>query len=241
MWSLATTSMLARNWLKTTDARPLYDAVAALRTPNLAWVAPPYGELRWTEPALHLGLKLSPIIWVFKWRDVPMPYLEAVRDGSQPAVDRLGKWQNIPAHYVNAMRAAYGLKAERVGTLAGVPVYRDRHQHYAAVVAGLRKVPCDATGSGGDLTITCTNEEAGYLTVQENAWSGWTVRRDGVRVPLEPGPSLRVVAPAGHHRYTFQYRPWDVLAGLASTMVGTALTLWLWVRSRSPASQTRHP
>lgn len=230
LWSLWTPARLAQSWLHTTDVRALYTAMVALRPPEPAWVAPPYGELRWTQVGLDLGLKLSPIVWVFSWHDVPMPYLEAVPDGSPPALLRVGPWAGLPLLNLDEAGQAAGVESERAGALGKVPIYRYPRQHYAAVVSGMRIVACKAAGSGGDLAITCASEQAGELVLREHAWSGWSVRRDGIPAALEPGPWLQVAAPAGVHTYTFRYRPWDVLLGFATTVLGAVLTIGLWTR-----------
>jgi hypothetical protein len=229
LWSLWAPAVQTQRWLRTTDASSLYSAIANLRTQNLAWVAPPYGELRWTQAGLDLGLKMSPIVWVFTWQNVPMPYLEAVPNSSPPALLRIGQWAGLPLLSLGAA----GVEAERTGTLGKVPIYRYPRQHYAAVVTGSRIYPCQAFGRGGDLTVTCANEQAGELIVQEHTWSGWSAWRNGMPVPLKPDAWLRVAAPAGPHTYAFRYRPWDVLVGLGVTILGTLLTLGLWIHSRA--------
>ena len=236
LWSLWTPAALARIWLRTMDARPLYERIAALHTPGLEWVAPPYGELHWTQVGLDLGLKLSPIVWVFNWRELPMPHLEAVRDGAPPAITRVGPWAGLPIVGLNAVSNAYGMEVERAGTLAGIPVYRYSAHQYAAIVTRRHIIPCEAIGSGGALMVTCTSEQAGRLVVQEHAWSGWSAWRDDVPTVLDTDEWLRLEAPAGTHRYLFRYRPWDVPLGLGLTILGSLLTLWLWMRSRVPAT-----
>jgi hypothetical protein len=222
---LCTPAMLAKEWLRTSDVRPLYTALQALRTPGLEWVAPPYGELQWTQVGLDLGLKLSPIIWVFTWRDVPMPHLEVLRDGTPPAILRVGAWAGLPV-------LAHGDLAERVGAVGDVPVYRYPSEHYAAVITGTRVIPCQAAGSAGHLRITCTTNQPGTLVVREHAWPGWTAWRGHMRQVLISGPWLNVAAPAGSHQYVFRYRPWDVPAGFALTVLGAVITLRLWIYSR---------
>ncbi|MBA3942984.1 MAG: nucleotidyltransferase domain-containing protein [Herpetosiphonaceae bacterium] len=235
LWTPAT---LAQSSLRTINMQSLYSAIVALRTPSLQWVAPPFGELRWTEAGLDLGLKLSPIVWVFKWQTVPMPYLEALRDGAPPALVRVGPLASLPGINRNDLGALPGAHAEPVGNLNDIPVYRYGEQHYAAVATSADLSPCAATGSGGTVMLTCTNEQAGELTVREHAWSGWSATRDNQAVALEPDQWLRLPAPAGIHRYVFRYRPWDVLLGAGLTFVGTMLTLWQWVRLRH---SVRHP
>ncbi len=232
LWSLWTPAVLASNWLRTADMRPLYTAMLALHTPNLQWVAPPYGELRWTQVGLDLGLKLSPIVWVFTWRDVPMPRLEAIPDGGLPALLRLGPMAGRPMFEGSDLKEMFGSQVERVGALGEIPLYRYTGQHYAAVVTGMRVIPCQAAGSGGNLRIRCTTEQAGTLVVREHAWPGWAAWRGDTRLPLASGPWISVPAPTGTHEYVLRYRPWDVPAGFALTVLGAVLTLRLWIRSR---------
>ncbi len=236
-YSLWTPATLAQSLLGTTNIQSLYTSVAALRTPSLQWVAPPFGELRWTEAGLALGFKLSPIVWVFKWHTAAMPYLEALRDGAPPALVRLGPLASLPGITRSALSAIPAAHMERAGALDDVPIYRYPHQQYAAVATSTGFSPCQANGSGGTVTITCTNNEAGELTVQEHAWSGWSATLDTKTVALESDQWLRVPAPAGPHQYVFRYRPWDVLLGGVMTVGGVILTLELWVRDR-PNIQT---
>ena len=214
------------------DARPLYTAMEALRPSELAWVAPPYGELHWTQAGLDLGLKLSPIVWVFTWHDLAMPYLEAAREGSPPALHACRP--PCRSAYVRSRRRGKRCRC-RVRTSRNPWEYSDlplSAPTLCSVVTGMGIAACQATGSGGDLTVNCTNDQAGELVMQEHAWSGWRVRRDGAPAALEPGPWLRVAAPAGQHTYEFRYRPWDALLGGATSVIGAILTLGLWMRLR---------
>jgi len=93
-------------------------------------------------------------------------------------------------------------------------------------------VPCEASGTGGDLVVSCNNPGDGRLTVRENSWSGWYAWRDGRRIELLHGQWLRVDALAGEHTYRFRYLPWDVPLGLAFFVVGVVLTIREWRRPR---------
>ena len=99
---------------------------------------------------------------------------------------------------------------------------------YAYVDMGIPRIGCDAQAAGGHIDVTCNAPLPGTLIVLENRWRGWRVQRDGVTVDLVDDNWLSVQAPAGEHRYTFRYRPWDVALGLLVTVIGTSLSLVLW-------------
>jgi hypothetical protein len=99
---------------------------------------------------------------------------------------------------------------------------------YAYVDMGIPKIACDARATGGHIDVTCNAALPGTLVVYENRWRGWRVKRDGVAVDLVDNNWLSVQAPAGEHRYTFRYRPWDVMLGLLVTVIGGILSLVLW-------------
>jgi len=205
----------ARSWIYTRDNERVYQAAALWETPSLEWVSPPFGEHAWVEVASTLGIKLTNVVWPWDWegRTYPPPRLEATRT-------------EAPA------------QSEFLFTIDGVSTYLHPDQHYAYVDVGGEIIPCEASASGGDLAIRCTTDHPGQLTVQENAWSGWRVWRDGQEVELAPGPWLGSEAAAGEHVYRFRYLPWDAPVGLALTLVGVALTAFLWVRAGSqPRSQ----
>jgi hypothetical protein len=205
----------ARNWIYTRDNERVYQVAALWETPSLEWVSPPFGEHAWVEVAGTLGIKLTNVVWPWNWEDrpFPSPRLEATRT-------------EAPA------------QSEFLFTADGVSTYLQPDQHYAYVEVGGGIIPCEATGSGGDLSVRCTTERPGELTVQENAWTGWRAWQDDQAIELLPGPWLRAQVPAGVHVYRFRYLPWDAPVGLALTLVGVALTAFLWVRAGSqPRSQ----
>jgi hypothetical protein len=208
VWNLSTAYDFARNWLYTTELRQdVYNVLQALRTPDLQWVEPPFGEHYWIEAAIGLDLKLSPGImtWQWKGRPFPEPYLEASR--MKPPED-----------------------AVQVGEVEGVSVYRREGQEYAFVQAGDETAACEAFGMGGDLRVECRNAGDGRLVVRENSWSGWYAWRDGKRVPLNQDRWLSVEAPAGEHTYRFRYLPWDVPLGVLLSVLGIGLCIWQWFR-----------
>lgn len=101
---------------------------------------------------------------------------------------------------------------------------------YAKVIASAGWEVCQATGSGGHLTVRCNNQQTGILELLENQWTGWRVWRDGQLVSLQDGQWLRVVALAGEHVYEFRYLPLDVPLGLTLLLVGCILCAALWTR-----------
>ena len=177
-----------------------------LHSETLQWVNPPFGEHHYIEPAIAAGLKISPGIMPWGWedRDRPIPYLEASHSG-------------IPAGTV-----------ELVDTVADVSIYAHTDEFYAAVVNAEKIELCHATGNSGRITIRCTVDVSGRLVVKDNTFSGWNAWMDGERVPLVGEQWLEVDAPAGEHTYEFRYQPWDVLLGLALSVLGIVLCVWLW-------------
>jgi hypothetical protein len=208
VWNLYTAYGFARNWLYTTELRGDVQAVLrALHTPDLQWVEPPFGEHFWIEPAVGMGLKLSPGImtWQWKGRALPKPYLEASRTG--PPVG--------------------GVQVEEA---EGIPIYRHEDQVYAFVRAEEETIQCHAFGIGGDLLVECSNHREGRLLVTENSWTGWYAWRDGERTALLEDRWLSVDAPAGEHTYRFRYLPWDVPLGVFVSLLGIALCIWQWIQ-----------
>jgi hypothetical protein len=188
--------------------------LAQLQTPSSEWVEPPFGEHFYVEPAIALGLKLSPGIMTWFWKDRPwpLPRLEAVKDG-------------LPEGLV-----------EQIAVADGVPIYLRPSAHYAAVRLDEAIWPCDARSTGGLITVACDAEANGELVVEENNWVGWRAWRDGNPVQLLDGRWLAVEAPAGRHEYVFRYLPWDVPVGIGLSLIGLILCGWMWYRPGSTAN-----
>lgn len=180
-----------------------------LETDSLQWVEPPFGEHAYIEPAIRKGLKLSPGIMAWRWKDreFPIPVLEANRKG--PPSDL----------------------AEFVTEVDGVQIYARDDQPYAAVLKNDEWHVCNAYGTGGYLTVYCDKPFSGSLVVKENMWTGWKAWRDGERIALRGEQWLEVNAPAGKHTYQFRYRPWDVPIGLTLSVLGMIFCGWLWLAS----------
>jgi hypothetical protein len=195
---------LSRVWLRTELVSPeVYPVVQMLRTQATQWVRPPFGELFWSPAALEAGLKLTESVrpWNWKDREIPRPFLVGERED----VARTGP--------------------EVLGRIDGVDIVVRAENQYAVVETDATTTACRATAIGGNIDVDCETDEPGALVVRENQWSGWTAKRDGVAVPLDPGPWLTVKAPAGLHHYEFRYRPWDVTVGLLLTIAGVALSI----------------
>ena len=198
----------SQEWLFVQEQSPaIQEVLAALQTPSLAWVQPPFGKHEYVEPAVAMGLKLSPGIMTWRWRDreLPPPSLEASSEGP-------------PTEVISQ------------ATVGDVVVYGRNVPVYARVIASAGWEACQATGSGGHLTVRCNNQQTGILELLENQWTGWRVWRDGQLVSLQDGQWLRVVAPAGEHVYEFRYQPLDVPLGLTLLLVGCILCAALWTR-----------
>jgi hypothetical protein len=177
-----------------------------LETPELEWVATPFGEHYFITPAIVSGLKISPGLkpWGWKGREAPIPKLEAGRGSAPPG-------------------ATYTL-----GESFGISVYGRADEHYASVVNDAGQEACQAAGSGGRIKVECNAGASGHLVVKENMWTGWKASRDGEAVPLLGDQWLEVEAPAGQHSYEFRYLPWDVPLGLFLMVLGLALCGMMW-------------
>jgi hypothetical protein len=188
--------------------------LAALETPDLQWVQPPFGEHFWIQPAMEMNLKLSPgiIPWQLKDRKTPGPYLEAIRS-NEPTTPG----------------------AQLVNTILGVNYFVAESNRYATIVAGDQTIPCFAQGSGGSIEVTCDSPVGGTLVVKENVLPGWKAWVDEVETSLSGDNWLEVDALAGTHTYKFRYLPWNVPLGLLLFVVAIGLSIWLWFK---PTNET---
>lgn len=184
----------------------VYQVVEALKTKETQWVQPTFGEHIYIESAVHQGLKLSPgiIPWRWKDRDLPIAYLEASHSGAPQGTS--GSIKNIN----------------------NITIYQRPEEEYAVIINDSQETPCSAKGSGGHITVICYAEHPGKLVLKEYTWSGWKAWRDGKRVDLLGKQWLSVVAPAGKYTYTFRYHPWDVPLGMMLSGLGIALSLGIW-------------
>ncbi len=205
-----------KHWIYTSRIEDgVYDLLEELRTPTLQWVEPPFGEHQYIEAAISMGLKLSPGIRTWNWKDRPFPLAKLEANRAGPPID----------------------SATLIGEADGIPIYEREYVNYAAVMSPEGVQACEAVGSGGFIQVTCNNTLPGELVVQENTWSGWRAWRDGERVELIGDEWLQVEAPAGRHLYEFRYFPWDAPLGLFLTLVGLGLCGWMWFRDSSRTNQ----
>jgi len=194
-------------WILTHEQNPeIYLVLEELQTDTLQWVEPPFGEHFYIEPAIRLGLKTSPGIMTYRWKDrnFPEAYLEASYSGQPEGT------------------------SEVLTNINTIVIYSRPDQEYAAVINETQKTPCQAQGTGGNLTVTCDAEYNGRLVIQENNWSGWKGWMDGKRVNIFGKQWISVEAPSGFHVYTFRYLPWDVPLGLILSALGILLSIIVW-------------
>ncbi len=209
VYSLESVYGFSRQWYQVQAQPPaVAQVVAALKTDSMQWVSPPPGIFAFIEPAVAAGLKISPGFMNERWRgrELPQPVLVASFTGSPQGA------------------------LEPVNSVQGNVIYRMNSNPYAAVVSDPTSQACNASGSGGQITIVCDAVQSGRLVVEENAWTGWNAWVDGKPAALLPGNWLTVDAPAGQHTFEFRYLPWDVPIGLGLCALGILLCLWLWWR-----------
>lgn len=84
-----------------------------------------------------------------------------------------------------------------------------------------------------DLTMACR----GLLVVSDSWYPGWVATIDGVSTNiLKVNGAIRgIVVGKGTHRVHFAYRPMSVIIGLAGTILGIAIVLFLWRRPEEQA------
>jgi hypothetical protein len=205
--SLNGTYQFSRAWVGTARLEPYVDQLLdALKLPDLQWVNPPFGEHFFIERATSRDMKMYVGIrrWYWRGRTAPEPVLEANRSG-----------------------APQGMTLSQ--TVAGIGIYAAPGREYASVTSELgNRSVCKATGSGGDIDVSCTSPQGGILTVTENSWSGWGATVDGSKVELTPSRWLSVRVPAGTVQISFRYRPWDVPVGIAFMFIGMLASWWVW-------------
>lgn len=205
MFSIYKVYDVNQKYLDVKNVSDVYKSIEVMQTSNNQWVAFPYGEHWWIEPAVENGLKVTNVIYPWWWsgRDLPEPYVLAQREKS-------------PVNF------------SKTGKLSSVPIYRNDLNDYAFIRIDDQVTSCKSDGNGGEIRVNCTSRNDGILVVKENSWTGWKAWKDGKRVPLLRSQWLTVRAPAGQHTYTFKYLPWDVPLGLALSMVGVIACVWLW-------------
>jgi hypothetical protein len=200
----------------TTNLNPVIIQVnQALKTPDLQWVNPPYGEHGYMESGVGMGLKiaLGTHAWFWKGRDLPEPIVEATYGDPPPGVN----------DFIN---------------IHGVTVFKwPPGREYAQVInsSKTKATICKAHGIGGNIDVTCNNPSPGTLVVKENNWTGWYAKLDGNPVPLQLSQWLSITLPAGEHQISFRYRPWDVPLGIALSLLGLLISVVLWVKKEPPS------
>ncbi|MBM3124654.1 MAG: hypothetical protein FJZ87_06220 [Chloroflexi bacterium] len=211
LYSLQSCMIFTMNWTKTLYLRDeLFLLLEKLKTSDLQWVNPPFGEHIYVEPAIAMGMKLSPGILTWDWKDRTPPEAFIVAE------------RKLPINYDSLL----------IEDISEIRIQKNETAAYAQVKTEKDVVPCVVSGSGGEIAVTCSTENKGILIVQENMFGGWNAWIDGRSTDLIGTDRLAVYAPRGTHEYRFRYIPWDVPLGLACYVVGMLLCLWLWMPVR---------
>jgi hypothetical protein len=208
---------------RTLNVRPLdpgiVEKLESMKTDSLEWVMPVFGEHFWKEPAVRLGLKLtndSLPFWVGK-KKYPESYYQLTR---APLTDADGA-------------------ILMVKEFEGEFLYLNSEAEYAIIIdqQGNRTI-CSAIGTGGKVDVTCHAPTNGKLVVYENWWPGWKVWIDGKPAPLIGTDFLKVNINSGEHKIRFRYIPIDAYFGMAVSLIGIGLCVYLWSRSKSNREET---
>lgn len=211
IFSLHQGYQFSKHWISTyTLNDEIYEVVQELKTDTLQWVQTPFGEHFYIEPAIGEGLKLSPGIMTWSWkdRDFPEAYYEASHSGQPEDTEAA------------------------VGSVNSINIYSRPDAEYAIIKDGNEVTACQATGTGGTIQVKCNAPSNGRLIIHEYNWKGWKGWMDGKRVAVFGNPWISVEVPQGYHTYTFRYLPLDVLLGTILSASGILMAILIWL---SPA------
>jgi hypothetical protein len=200
IYSLQSSADFASYWLGTTSLNgDTSTTLEHFKTNDLQWVNPPFGEHQYVEPAIERGMKLSPGILTWNWRN-------RIR----------------PSAWMDADRSA------KTSPPFSIIFKSHPENQYASIESSHEISTCQASGSGGYIEVHCDSSEPGLLTVQENMWTGWYAWMDGNKVDLAGDERLMVHAPAGKHTFIFRYLPWDVPVGFLMFFIGILYCARQW-------------
>jgi hypothetical protein len=207
--SIRTSYDFVKPWLKTRTIPgdlKYHSIISQINPGSPQWIEPPYGDRDFIVVALDNGIKLTNAyhLWGWKNRTPPPAYLKATRDAIDPS------------------NPNYAGSIEYLNVLA----YPDHPYAYVDIQG--EKTPCRASAWGGNIDVDCQTNTPGQLVVTENSWTGWSVKRDGVKVSLGEDRWLTTSAPDGTHHYEFRYRPWDMPLGALLSLLGWGIAAWLW-------------
>jgi hypothetical protein len=153
---------------------------------------------------MHTGIRT----WNWKERTMPEPMLEANRRGSPPNMTQ-------------------------IATVDGIGLYKATIEQEYAIINHQENISvCQATGTGGIITVACNSDKAGVLSIKENNWTGWQALIDGQPTELLPDDWLSVSYPGGRHIIDFVYRPTDVYLGVVLHILGWLGVVYLWSKRK---------
>jgi hypothetical protein len=211
IWSLREAYVFGQNWLKNVKSDViLTQSVNYLKTDFSEWVNLPFGEHMWLIPGYDINLKISNGMrtWTWKNREDPPVNQEATTTAVDPATPDL------------------------IREVDGLYYLSHFENEYAFIQSGDQKIACKAKAVGGNIDVQCPLSPKGQLIVYENNWTGWYASMDQTPIPLLNSDWLSTDASAGKHTYHFRYRPWDVWLGGFLTVLGSLLSIVLWVRAK---------
>jgi hypothetical protein len=210
--SISPCYILSQKFMHVRESDYLSEQMQTLQTSTAQWIQPPYGFYDWTTHALDQEMKIGYTWRPWHWRDhvAPQPLIEAV------------------------FLPDYHSAAEPYKTIGDYGFLRHPEAEYASVQNPGTQMSsaCQAKSQGGWIDVICQNQKPGILIVRENVWTGWFAWMDGQPAKLLAGQWLQVPAPAGTHRYSFRYLPWDVLLGALLTLMGIIFSTFIYYKAR---------
>jgi len=120
---------------------------------------------------------------------------------------------------------------------SGLRVYRDAR--IGEALSAWRESTCAApdrfrmlSRSSALVTVEAEMGCPGLVVVGDAFYPGWRAQVDGARRPVQELDAVRAVrTEAGRHVIEFRYRPPSVYWGFGLTVLGLAITMFLWLRS----------
>lgn len=112
---------------------------------------------------------------------------------------------------------------------SGLKVFED--PRIGEALWAIHSTPCDSPDRIRLLARTVVQADLqcqGLVVMGDPYYPGWRAYLDGRRVPVQEVDGVRAIqTPAGTHRIEFRYRPASVYLGLALTLLGIAVTVWI--------------
>jgi hypothetical protein len=184
------------------DDRPGMEIIKLVPSDEMAWTSPPQGDMWWIWQVYKNGDRLA-------WNAKPWRW----KENTPPAAEYALTLEPLDTGVLLAETDGYFL-------------YHFPENRYAWVATDAGSVPCVGKGKGGIIDVTCSTAVPGILNIAERNADGWVVAIDGKRTVPAANTYLALNLPAGDHRITLRFQPWDVPLGILLSLLGIGFSIW---------------